>query len=332
LSHPRPSPTGSNPQGRRSRVAPLFRALALCAVAALPCCTLITPARAQLNPTEPDPQRAGLDVVERLGDKLPLDLDFVASDGRPVKLGDYFNTKNAAGTLKPVVIALVYHRCPVSCPAILTKLHYRLNELDLTVGEQFNVLVVSFDPTDKPPASAALKREAISTYRNNTAPGIQQSWEFLTSPTTSAQVLADKLGFGYRFLPESGEYAHAAAIFVATPEGTISRYLYGVDYPPRQLKLALMEAADGRIGNSFERFLQWCYHWDPKTGQYSLSAFRVMQVGAGASTLLVGGLVGGLWYKDRARRRANGNLPSRTEPSGRRGPGTINSGARTLPQ
>jgi protein SCO1/2 len=254
--------------------------------------------KSSMNPPVPEALK-GLDVTERLGEKVPLDLEFTDSTGRRVKLGEYFNQSH-----KPVLLTMVYYRCPMQCQLILNRLNKRFNQLDLTIGEKFNVVAVSFDPGEGQEAAAKQKVLALSGYDRPHPPSLEAGWGFLTGPGANSRALANALGFPYRYLPESNEFAHPTVSFVLTPDGTISRYLYGIDYPVERLRMALMEASDGKIGNSWDRLVLWCFHFDPTKGEYVLTAFRVMQIATIASALGLFGLLGTMWVVVERRRRS----------------------------
>jgi protein SCO1/2 len=258
------------------------------------------PAAGPLNLSTPADLK-GLDVIERLGEKVPLDLTFYNTLGQEVRLGDYFFRDH-----RPVVLAMVYFRCPMQCPFMLRQMVRRFNELDLTIGEQYNVVVVSFDPTENHDSARQQASVSMAAYNREVASDpakLAESWAFLTGPAQHSATLAKALGFPYRFLPYSGEYSHPAVIFVLTPDGTIARYLYGVDFPTDRLRMSLLEASDGRIGSSWDRFVLWCYHFDPTKGEYVLAAFRVMQIGTVASALVMAVFLGVMWVWVERRRR-----------------------------
>jgi protein SCO1 len=251
-----------------------------------------------MNLTAPE-ELKGLDIIEKLGDRIPLDLVFDNTAGKPVKLGDYFFKDH-----RPVVLALVYFRCPMQCPLILSKLGKRFNELDKTIGEHFNVVVVSFDPTEGADAASRQQLTSFNAYNRDPLPeNLSDSWAFLTGPAETSRKLAQAVGFPYRYLAYSGEYSHPAVIFVLTPDGTVSRYLYGVDFPTDRLRMALLEASDGRIGSSWDRIILWCFHFDPTKGEYVLKAFRVMQVATVVMAVAVGSLLAAMWFWVERRRR-----------------------------
>ncbi len=239
----------------------------------------------------------GMDVVENLGAKVPLDLVFTNSDGRTLPLSALVDG------VRPTLLLMVYYRCPMQCGTILQRLSARLNALDWAVGDKFNVVVVSFDPTEVPAAAAKARILAEATYVRGIPAERPDSWVFMTASARSARALATAVGFPYRYLPDSGEYSHPAVEFVLTPDGRVSRYLYGIDYPVKNLRFALLEATDGKIGSTFDRILHFCFRFDPNSNAYVLQAFRVMQVGAAATVLGLGGLFAAMWGLERARRR-----------------------------
>lgn len=254
----------------------------------------------------------GVDVVEQQGTRIPLDLTFTDSNGESVALSRYFGSR-------PVILVLGYYSCPLVCPLILDRLLQGVNGLDYTVGREFNIVVVSFDPRNTTAMAAGYRREYVGGYDRRDAVGAE-AWSFHTADEESARALAQSVGFEYNFIPESGEYAHPVALVLLTGEGVVSRYIYGFDYNPRDLKLGLLEAGEGRIARSLgDRLLLFCYHFDPTKGTYTLAAFRVMQAGGAATALMVGGLLGVLWMRERRRSQRAGleaTEPRDTAPVG----------------
>lgn len=277
------------------RAAAWVAACAMGVGAALPAAVAQTTRPATEHALPPDYVPAeirGMEITNKLGESIPLDLTFTQVDGSTVKLGDFFNRSSPDGKFKkPVVLMMVYFKCPILCPMVLEKFTRTLNELDFTAGTDFDALVVSFDPRDKPADAIVQRANQLLFYKQPTTDAIRDGWHFLTCSDLpiNARHLGDSLGFPFRYLPRSQEYSHGAAVFVLTPEGKISRYLLGMEYPARDVRLALLEASQGRIGNLFDRFTLWCYHFDPKEGSYTLIAMRVMQAGAtlGAVVLVV---------------------------------------------
>lgn len=230
-----------------------------------------------------------VDVIEHLGDKVSLNLTFIDHDGNPRRLGDYF-VKD-----RPVVLALVYYECPMLCSLVSRSLVRAMRSVGLDLGRDYEAITVSFDPADAPKA-AALKRggylEALDRH------GADPVWPFLVGNTDSIKRLTDELGFRYSPVPGSRELAHAAVVFVLSPEGTISRYLYGVDFPPRDLRLALVEASAGRVGTSFDRVLMRCYRYDPVQRRYALFVSNYMRAGGVLTLLIAGGLLFRMWRRE----------------------------------
>jgi protein SCO1 len=232
----------------------------------------------------------GVGITEHLGAKIPLDLEFTAADGKPVRLSRYFDGK------KPVILTLNYFRCPMLCTLLLDGLADGLKGVPSLPGKQFEVVTVSFDPTDTP-ALAMLKKE--STLSELGRPGAAAGWHFLTGAEASIKALTKAVGFSYRYDPERQQYAHPSGIFVLAPDGTIARILYGVSFPASALKLALAEASDGKVGSTGEQILLYCFHYDSNTGRYVVAASNIMRLG-GVVTLLVLGV----WLTTSWRRRA----------------------------
>ncbi len=251
----------------------------------------------------------GLNIQNTLGQPIPLDVTFTNVDGKLHKLGDFFNQPSKIpGVKRPVVLMMVYFRCPILCPMVLEKFTKTLNKIDFTVGSEYDAVVISFDGRDKPDDAIIQRANQLLFYRQPTTDSIRNGWTFLTSNDLPREPerLAAALGFEYRFLPAANEFAHGAAVYILTPEGKISRILTGLDYPAKDVRLALLEATEGKIGTLFDKFTLWCYHFDPKAGSYVLAAFRIMQVGASLVALLLGGFIYSLlrWERRKARRLA----------------------------
>lgn len=248
----------------------------------------------------------GLDVEEKVGLVLPLELQFSDDTGKLVSLGDYFATTESAaqgkGAGKPAVMVMAYYSCPVVCRTLIDKLVASLNGVDFKPGKDYNLLVFSFDPRENVQAAKDSKEIYASQFREESQG--QSGFHFHVSPELSSRSLADALGFRYKYLPDSGQYSHPVVVFIATPDGKISRYLYGFEQEPQNLKLAIMEASEGKLVRTIgERLMNFCYMYDSSRGAYTLSAMRVMQVGAGLSVAFLGSLVGGLLLVERIRKR-----------------------------
>lgn len=264
---------------------------------------------AQIIEDEVPVEARGLDIEEKLGSKVPLDAQLVSADGTAARLGDFFDSPGNPDRGKPTVLLLVYYDCPVACPAMLGNLNKAFNDIDdWTIGDEYNVLAVSFDPTNTQEQAQQYAMLYRSGYHKNAerADVVSQGYRFFRAKADTSRAIADSVGFGFRYLPDVDEYAHATGVVVLSPDGTVSRYFYGFDYPARQVRLALLEATDGRVGASFgDRVLLFCFTYDPNSNSYSLAAFRVMQAGALLTTLLVVGLLVCLKLGERlARTRA----------------------------
>jgi protein SCO1/2 len=283
----------------------LFRAC--CALVALVAFVTAPAARAQLLDKELPRQIRGLDVVEHLGALVPLDLKFTSAQGKTVPLGTYFNQG------KPVILVLAYYTCPTVCTVVMDKLAECLDHLDYTVGKDFNIAVVSIDPTNTTKMAADKKDLYLTAYGHEAdKAAVAAGWEFHTATLENSRRLAEAVGWQYRFLPESGQYSHPVAIMVLTPDGRVARYIYGLEYPPRDVKLALLEAAGGKIASASlgDRFLMFCFHYDPSRGTYSLAAMRVMRVAGVLMALGVGSLVALLKLSERSKAKRRGAAPA----------------------
>jgi len=231
----------------------------------------------------PPPLR-GVEVEEKLGARVPMDAAFLDQDGRPLKVGDLF------GRGKPVVVALVYYECPVLCGLVLGGMARGMRETGLELGKDYLAATVSFDPREKPAQALVRQKGLLQSLDRADQKG---SWPFLVGPEKESRAVADAVGFHYKFDEATKQYAHPAAIFVLTPDGRVSRYLYGVEFPGRDLRLALVEAGDGRVGTSFDRFLLTCYRYDPVARRYVPYAMGMVRAGA---LLVLFGLAGALIF------------------------------------
>lgn len=251
-------------------------------------------APAQVNERPAFLDETGLD--ERLGARVPLELLFQDSEGRTVPLASSF----VEG--RPVVLALVYYRCPVVCTMVMERMVASFNQLDYAIGSEFNVVCLSFDEQENPTIAQAKKNEIIPQYTRKVGQEVSDGWAFLTGEADSVRQVAQAVGFRYKKLP-NGEYAHPIAFMVLSPDGTVTRYFYGYDYPARQMKLALLDASEGKVAQSIgDRVLHFCFQFDPTAGAYTLQALRVMQLGGAVTVVFLAGLVGGLLFRERRRR------------------------------
>jgi len=209
---------------------------------------------------------AGLD--QKLNSPVPLDAPFVDENGRDVKLGDYFGKK-------PVVLALAYYECPMLCTQVLNGLIGSLEALPFTPGNEFEIVSVSFDPGETPAMASAKRTAYLKRYGK---PEAASGMHFLTGRESSIKALTGAVGFHYAYDPKIDQYAHPALITVLTPEGRVSRYLFGIEFGPRDLRLALVEAANHRIGTAIDQMLLFCYHYDPESGKYGLAITNVVRL------------------------------------------------------
>jgi len=218
-------------------------------------------------------------IEQHLNEQIPPQLIFHDENGNQVRLADYFGKK-------PMILNLVYYQCPMLCGEVLSGLESALRVLKFDVGNQFDVLTVSFDPRETPAMATAKKAEFLKRYGR---PGANQGWHFLTGPQHSIDALTKAAGFQYEYDPTSGQFAHTTAIMVLTPEGRIAQYYYGVEYAPKDLRLGLIQASQNKIGNLVDQVLLYCYHYDPATGKYGAVVMRILRL-AGAATILTLGL------------------------------------------
>ncbi len=257
--------------------------------------SVVREGRAQGLPSgQPAPilQRVGID--QKLNAQVPLDLVFRDESGRAVTLREYFGER-------PVLLSLVYYECPMLCTLILNGLLRSLRALSFTAGKEFVVLTVSFDPREGPQLAAAKKRAYVRSYGR---PEAERGWHFLTGDEDAIRRLTEAVGFRYAFDAETGQFAHASGIMVLTPQGRVARYFYGIEYAPRDLRLGLVEAAQGKIGSPVDQLLLYCYHYDPKTGRYSMLIMNVLRLAGAATVLAVGGFMLVMFRRERRKKRA----------------------------
>jgi protein SCO1/2 len=244
------------------------------------------------------------------GAQVPLGVRLRDEQGQEVLLGSLCGDK-------PVILALVYYRCPKLCNLAITGLVRGLRRVTASAGRDFNVLLVSFDPSETAAVAAAARQAALALYER---PGAEPGWRFLTGDNDQVRQLADAVGFRYQYDPVTGQFAHSAGVMVLAPGGSVSRYLYGVEFAPRDLRLALVEASAGRIGTARDRVLLLCYHYDPATGKYGLAIMHILRF---AGLTMVVGLalgIGGLLWRERRRALAGDGRP-RQPPWPEAGPG-----------
>lgn len=248
---------------------------------------MVAPAQAQ----EPLPQdlirQARFD--QKLNNQIPLELTFTNSEGQPVQLSHYFGDK-------PVILNLGYYECPMLCSLSRNGLFESLQDLNFTVGEEFEVLIVSIDPDETPDIAKAKKRATIMEYGRS-----GEGWHFLVGDEEAIRPLAEAVGFHYVYDEKIDEYVHPSGIIILTPEGRISRYLFGIEYPPRDVRLGLVEATADKIGSPVDQVLLVCYHYDPVSGEYTLAIMTIIRILAVVTVAGLGAFVAVMFRRERAK-------------------------------
>jgi protein SCO1 len=244
-------------------------------------------------------------IEQKLGTKVPLGLVFRDESGQTVTLGQYFKPG------RPVIVSLVYYDCPMLCTEVLNGMASMLGVLKFDPGKDFEVVTVSFDAREKPSLAAAKKKAYVQRLGKT---GAQDGWHFLTGDQSSIDALTRAVGFHYQWDERMQQFAHATAIMVATPEGQLSHYFYGVEYSPKDMRLALVEASNGKVGNPVDQVLLYCYHYDPRTGKYGAVITNVIRVAGAVTILILGSFLIIMFRLDpqRARKR----LAKQQEPVG----------------
>ncbi|MFK7759540.1 MAG: SCO family protein [Phycisphaerales bacterium] len=287
-------------------ITPIIAIFAMC------CAVLSSGASAQrLLEKEEVRQLNGVDLLEAQGAMLPLDTVLTTADGNDVALAQYFMDD------KPTILALVYYECPIVCPTVLRSLSETINKLDYSTGEDYRILVVSFDHREGT-TQALVKRESfIGNYKRiKDQPNARKGIEFFTASEESIQAIAGTVGFAFNEI-SGGEYAHPISLMAISPKGQLTRYIYGYDYPVQDLKLTLLDASEGKIAASLgDRIMHFCFRYDPLEGSYSLAAFRVMQAGALIGAITLGIFIGLLFLgeKRRAKQRNTNDSDSNDYP------------------
>ncbi len=255
---------------------------------------------------EPGPssmmQRVSID--QKLDAQLPLDLTFRDETGKTVRLGDYFGKR-------PVVLAFVYYGCPSLCTMVLNGMNQSFRTLSFDIGKEYEVVTVSFDHSETPELAANKKSSYIREYNR---PGGAAGWHFLTGDLPAIQKLTQAAGFTYVWDDATKQFAHGSAIMVATPQGRLSRYFYGLEYAPKDVRLGLIEASENKIGRLSDQVILLCYQYNPMTGRYGFAIMRSLQTGGIATLLaLVGYIAIKLFRERRAAQRVAADLPGASE-------------------
>ena len=258
-------------------------------------------AHAQINDQRPK-ATDGMAIVEHLSETVPLDVEFVDEAGQRTSLGKYFTGE------RPVILSMNYSRCPRLCNLQLGMLVEALQDLDWSLGKEFDLVVVSIDPAETPEQARKAKNGFLKTYRRIEA---GRGVHFLTGREVNIRRVANAVGFPYKYQPEVREYAHPAVCMVCTPTGKLSRYLYGIEFPRQTLRMSLLEAGDGRIGSVVEQILLFCYHYDPDAGVYSMQARRLASMMGGLTVVVILCATVPYWLFDprRKARKSEGATP-----------------------
>jgi protein SCO1 len=223
---------------------------------------------------------------QRLNERLPLDAVLKDEAGRAVALGEYFGPRQAGGGTKPVIVAFVYYTCPMLCTQVMNGISSSLRALSFEAGKDFDVVLISFDPRDTPAAALEKKRSLMDYWKTtNSADG----WHFLTGDADTVRRVANAAGFTYKWDEQTQQFAHVSGILVATPEGRLARYFYGIEYSPRDLRMALVESSEGHIGSAVDELLLYCFHYDPLSGRYGVVIMNLLRIGG---VITVAGIVG----------------------------------------
>lgn len=240
------------------------------------------------------PELQKIDVEEHLGETIPLDLKFTNHAGEEVPLNNYFNRG------KPVALVLAYYECPMLCTLVLNGLTTAAYKTKLELAEDYQILTVSIDPGETSDLAAAKKRAHMKMLEKNPA---DSGWAFFVGKQNQIDQLAEAIGFKYYYDEKRDEYAHPALVTLLTEKGKISRYLYGIEFSPLDLKLGLLEAGEGRVGSSLDKLILYCYHYDPDANGYTVLAGNVMKLGGVVTLILLGLFLGILWLRDSRKRK-----------------------------
>jgi protein SCO1/2 len=246
------------------------------------------------------PALQDIGIEQKLGEQLPLETEFKNEDGETVKLGSYFKKE------RPVILALVYYECPMLCNEVLNGLTGSLKGMSLDAGKDFDVIAISFDARENEKQGLA-KNKKLAYVERYGRPGTENGWQFLTGTQESIDAVTKAAGFKYRWDEKSNQFAHAGGIMLVTPEGKMSRYFYGIDYSPKDLKLGLIETAESKVGSATDKLLLYCYHYDPATGKYGLAILRVMRIAA-VATIFGMGVMGFVFWRRNKGKKVNSEL------------------------
>ena len=252
-------------------------------------------AQEQVDPEKLPPQLRKVGIDQKLNSQVPMDAVFADEDGNRKPLREFMRSR-------PAVLALVYYECPMLCTMILNGLLKAVRVVPLGAGADYDIIAVSFDPSETPQLARAKKHEYVQRYHRA---GGENGWRFLTGDAENIARLTSAVGYRTQRDDKSNQWSHASGIMILTPEGRLSKYFYGVEYSARDLRLGLVEASRGRIGSPVDQVLLFCFHYDPSTGKYSLLILRLLRVCAAATVL---GLLAFWWFSYRSRRKGNNDV------------------------
>ncbi len=256
---------------------------------------LMCPMEAFAQRQEPLPKELeGVGITEHLGSSVPRDLVFNDERGQKVKLGDYLDKKI------PTILTLNYSNCPMLCSVQLNGFVKGLRDLKLPLGERFQIITVSLDPTETPERASKTKARYLEQYGR---PGAEAGWHFLVGEEKNVRTLASTVGFGYRYSEERKEYLHSPALILLSPEGKVSRYLYGLVYDAKTLRLGILEASEGKEVSTVDKLVLFCFHYDSQAGKYAPVARNVMRLGGGLFLLVLLTVLGVFWLRERVRQK-----------------------------
>ncbi|MCU1383088.1 MAG: hypothetical protein JWL71_1785 [Acidobacteria bacterium] len=254
----------------------------------------------------------GIGFDQNIDQRVPLDTTFRDEAGRTVRLGDYFGKR-------PVVMVFAYYDCPMLCTQVINGLSSALGTMSLKPGVDFEIVTVSFNPKDTPATATAKKAVYLERYRR---PGAAESWHFLSGDEPSIERLTKAAGFRYAWDADTKQYAHPSGVIVLTPDGRLSKYLFGIEYGPRDLRLGIVEASEGKAGTPVDSLLLYCYHYDPMTGRYGLAIMRAMRLAGVATVVLLGTFIVVMVRRERRGPRTSYSGPRTSPPAPRTSKGT----------
>ena len=233
-------------------------------------------------------------IEQKLGEQLPMDAEFKDENGNSVKLGAYFNTG------RPVILAFVYYECPMLCNQVLNGLTGSLKGMSFDAGKEFDVVAISFDAreNDKPDLAKNKKASYLEHYNR---PNTENGWHFLTGTEDAIERVTSAAGFNYKWDEKNNQFAHAAGVMIVTPDGKLSRYFYGIDYSPKDIKFGIMESAANKVGDPADKLLLYCYHYDPASGKYGLAILRVIRLFGVLTLLGMGTMIFVFWRRSKAK-------------------------------